>query len=91
MTNENYKSYSDSIIEEMWQALDDVPFDEQANGEMILSENGYPSMKELHEMIFGIGSTSITVKAFTNFCTAIKNHLVTVHTVMRSCVLCLTK
>lgn len=37
-TNENYKSYSDSIIEEMWQALDDVPFDEQANGEMILSE-----------------------------------------------------
>lgn len=37
-TNESYKSYSDSIIEEMWQALDDVPFDEQANGEMILSE-----------------------------------------------------
>lgn len=38
ITNENYKSYNDSIIEEMWQALDDVPFDEQANGELILSE-----------------------------------------------------
>lgn len=37
-TNEEYKSYNDSIIEEMWQALDDVPFDEQANGELILSE-----------------------------------------------------
>lgn len=38
ITNENYKSYNDSIIEEMWQALDDVPFDEQANGKLILSE-----------------------------------------------------
>lgn len=38
ITNKNYKSYNDSIIEEMWQALDDVPFDEQANGELILSE-----------------------------------------------------
>lgn len=90
-TNENYKSYSDSIIEEMWQALDDVPFDEQANGEMILSEKWLSFDEGTTRDDICIGSTSITVKAFTNFCMAIKNHLLTVHTVMRSCALYLTK